>query len=118
MKYTEGPWTAEYDEDGVWVTGPDREAPVICTVENQDARTEGQEDETWANAQLIALAPDHQLFLAALVSGRATLTQASLEEARSRMVWVHVGRKECHTELDPFGCPILSDELRTALEQR
>jgi hypothetical protein len=56
MKHTAAPWTADNAGDGLWVTGADTMAPVICDLVPRDADVYTEEDE--ANAFLIAAAPD------------------------------------------------------------
>jgi hypothetical protein len=53
--HTPGPWEVG-ETDGLWITGPDREEPVICDLVPRDADCYTEEDE--ANARLIAAAPD------------------------------------------------------------
>ena len=43
-------------DDGLWVTGPDTDAPVICDLVPRDAESFTEEDE--ANASLIAASPE------------------------------------------------------------
>ena len=71
--YTAGPWEAVVDDEGIWVTPPDYDAPVICDLVARSGsyvhRDTGDGEmvplwkEHWAeedeaNAHLIAAAPD------------------------------------------------------------
>jgi hypothetical protein len=57
MTHTPGPWTAE-DCDGLYVRPADTSANIICDVVNRDGKGSRQTDEDWANAFMIAAAPD------------------------------------------------------------
>jgi len=66
------------------------------------------------DAQLLAASYDHAMLLAAVMSNavglmRITSTQIACD--------VTIGEKEYPIEYDPFGCPILTDELRAELER-
>lgn len=69
--------------------------------------------EAVAVAELWALAPDHALLLAATIAGKCCLMW--LDDH-----WVvgglPAGGEFMVKELDPFGCPILTPELRAALQ--
>jgi hypothetical protein len=74
QKHTPGPWDVN-DELGseIWVTGPDRTAPVICDIVPRDPDEYLAEDE--ANAALIAAAPE-------LLAVARMVTAASMGETR------------------------------------
>lgn len=75
-----------------------------------------------ANAKLLALAPDHALLLAAMARFRSVMY------GMKQTIWVlkdeYAGSStrlekmydKFPYETDPFGCPILTDELRVALK--
>jgi hypothetical protein len=66
LKHTPGPWEYESEMGDMWVTGPNRNEPVICDIvarltqfdEGTKEYTPVMQDEDEANAKLIAAAPD------------------------------------------------------------
>lgn len=76
------------------------------------------------NAKFLALAPDHALLLAAFVAGKLECLFSSNENGTT-IGGCSVGPSRggeggpapqiFRFEMDPFGCPIVNDELRAAL---
>lgn len=58
QKHTPKPWKAAFEEDGIWVTGPDQNANVICDIVGRIANGKQHTEEDEANALLIAAAPE------------------------------------------------------------
>lgn len=63
-----------------------------------------------ACARAVLAAPDHALLLAAVAAGRAIVYPQRSE------VWVAKGNRTFPVGLDVFGCPVVTAELRAALE--
>lgn len=74
--------------------------------------TAGQGD---AYAVLFAAAPDHALLLAAVCRGKAELEFHTAPP--HGFVGVATGTTFHPLNLDPFGCPVLTDRLRAALRE-
>lgn len=74
--------------------------------------TQGGPDEQEANARLIAAAPDHSLFGAAVCAGKARWEAWSGSDCRGE---VCVGGMRYATNLDEFGMPVLYDAIRAAI---
>lgn len=74
-KHTPGPWTAEHMDEGCWISGVDRDEPVICDItarlmvydEQTKQHEECLQDEDIANAHLISAAPEAMEFIADLM---------------------------------------------------
>ena len=89
-QHTPGPWSMEYD-DGVWISGPDKNANVLCDIIGRiDDREAGTQitDEDLANARLIAAAPDllealRDLFQAEIEQADHILLELAIEKART-----------------------------------
>lgn len=70
-----GPWTAEHMDEGCWVSGVNRNEPVICDITARlmvyDEQTKQHEEclreEDIANAHLISAAPEAVEFIADLL---------------------------------------------------
>lgn len=115
-KVTQGPWRvcepgSNFGKGKKYIRPVD-DGKMIATVSG-DWRWSQNE----ANAQLIALAYDHALWGAATSDKTATVSQLTLDghlriEVRTREngEWVRY-----ETKKDPFGCPVLTPELRAAL---
>lgn len=103
-----GPFAVDLDprRDGSHqVLEPNRN--TICFVS-----TGRHPEEAEALAELLAASYDHALLLAAITQGFAGVTMPI------GIVWVrHKNGADatCPVHHDPFGCPKLTDELRTAL---
>jgi hypothetical protein len=87
MTHTPGPWTAE-DCDGLYVRPADTSANIICDVINRGGKDSRQTDEDWANAMLLAAAPD---LLAALPTvphpgGRLVKVVAHYEDGSTQTI--------------------------------
>lgn len=117
-KHTPGPW--HWNEQG-WVYA---DVPDGITINGASDPYYGghmvAESISLANGPLIAAAPDHALLLAAMSSGKATFERHGLE------LWVLVLRDFATFEkawwerfkdvsLDAFGCPVMTTEMRAAL---
>ncbi len=121
-RHTQGPWLIErrnpdnFDDDDRSHDGPDyvgvsgkdwTEFATVAVVCGELPDPTGE-----ANAALIALAPDHALLLAAICDGRVRIAVGGamwVGRDPDTAVWYQVG-------LDAFGCPVVSAELRKALE--
>lgn len=66
-------------------------------------------------AKALAPAPDHALLLAAVCSGRARVL--CLGDGNEGTVLVHRDKSTHPVALDAAGCPVLTPELRVALEK-
>ena len=109
-KHTSGPWrisrhalahVTAANERGICSTGGyyhSDEDPELLNEENE------------ANARLIAAAPDYGLLLAAFIGGMAWTSSVGL------FVRVPSGVARYEYQLDEFGCPILTGEMREALQ--
>ena len=104
-KHTPTPWEVGEADLGLWITGPDRSANVICDLMGRGA--EGYPvmltDEDFENARLIVRAVNnHKAFedaLRAIVGIAGNLTDEAVEsvaginDARSRALMVTAARK-------------------------
>lgn len=105
------------------------ESGASFAYEKSDKRCRMDWETCDANFKLFAASYDHALLLAALCDGKARLTgRHSLSDINTHpsewppaiclSVGSHPDRQTPHYDipLDPFGCPILTDELRGELE--
>lgn len=107
-KVTPWPWIIE-DRSVVTADG------CICIATTDNGEYRAPDDEPEANRDLIALAPDHALLLAAICDEQASITPYQIRGVR-RFDIVATGKN--HTcEIDPFGAPILTPELRAELKK-
>lgn len=72
------------------------------------ARYDDEEDE--ANARLIAAAPDHATALRLIISGKARWEP--WDDVRGEFC---IGGLRYSTELDEFGCPVVTDHVRAVI---
>lgn len=63
-----------------------------------------------ANAELIALAPDHALFASAVAADKAEMMGGRIHVVGANPAWSEV-------KIDAAGCPALTPELREALRR-
>lgn len=98
------PFEAHRSEDGISVH--------VWSAQGEWVAEVGDDDEM---ARLFAAAPDHQLLLAAVVGGRASLDRPSSDGTVCVTASFFVQE---WVPLDPFGCPALTDTLRAELLKR
>lgn len=123
------PWLVEWSEDGpedpqgTLIGGGKSELP-IGGIWGKYSHWQS-EAATRANGSLIELAPDHALLLAAFVAGKLECLFSSNENGTT-IGGCSVGPSRggeggpapqvFRFEMDPFGCPIVNDELRAAIK--
>lgn len=115
-RITPGPW----DANGLSVAGKCENHPQ----RKDDPKWAGQPvhvammitgdpcNEDFANAQLIARAPDHALLLAAIGQGVAAIYQGSKSIRLDQPCWLP---RYYPYDRDHFDCPILTPECRAAI---
>ena len=107
--HTPGPWTMRVTKKLVYVFGPKRRYITQRTIQfiSKDKR-----ERVIGDCELIAGAPDHAVFAAAVCKGVARWEPFSGSSDRGE---VCCNGMRYSTILDEFGCPILSVHSRAAL---
>lgn len=114
-EHTPGPWSDDASDYPMIVNGPNADTQIICIIEDPDrptAATSSWFEQNQANARLIAAAPDHAMVLRAIARG--VLRWETFSSGGDCGELCFAGMRYS-TRLDEFGCPRLTEALRSAI---